>query len=409
MQYVRITLAPDKLNGEVRLPASKSISNRALIIQALCEQEFPLINVSTADDTQLLRRALASDEKVMYIKNAGTAMRFLTAYFAATEGDVVLRGSERMHERPIKPLVDALVSLGADIEYLEKPGYPPLLILGKELSGGSVKVDPSTSSQFITALLLIAPVLKGGLTIEVTGEIVSGPYLEMTLNMMNYFGVEYSRERNTIHVPQQKYKPKTLFIESDWSSASYIFGLAALFPGSELSFNNLYNESWQGDLKLSGWMAQFGIHITFEQKNCTIRSDGSYSDYFKAGMLDNPDLIPAFVTLCCVANVPFEISGIETLQYKESDRAEVLVNELGKLYNIRRDGNTLSGKGISGSAAQSVKLLSYDDHRMAMSWALAASKFGNVSIENPGAVEKSFPQFWKELERLGFVLECFDE
>lgn len=410
MKWLRIVKAPEKLSGFVRLPASKSISNRALIIQALCTEKFPIHNLCLADDTLLLKAILESAEQELYIKNAGTAMRFLTAYFAQKSGDFYLSGSQRMHERPISPLVDALQKLGAEIEYTERENYPPLHITGTKLSGGEIHLLASQSSQFASALLLIAPTLSSPLKLVLEGEIVSAPYLDITLKMLSYFGIKYLREGNSISIDPQKYLSKTFQVENDWSSASYWYALAAVLQDSKIDFHNLFKDSYQGDSVLLKFMRHFGIETEFGSTVCTISnlSNSVNQSIFEADFIDYPDLIPTFVTLCCAKQIPFNITGTKTLKYKESNRAEVLKTELAKLgFEIEMTENSLSCNSYNQSIfpQDDIWMKTYDDHRMAMSWSILAAQYPNIWIENPDCVEKSYPDFWSVMKEKGFIFE----
>ncbi|MGZ5242837.1 MAG: 3-phosphoshikimate 1-carboxyvinyltransferase [Bacteroidia bacterium] len=410
MKWLRIVKTPEKLSGFVRLPASKSISNRALIIQALSTEKFPIYNLSMADDTLLLKAILETDEQELYIKNAGTAMRFLTAYFAQKPGDIYLSGSARMHERPISPLVDALRKLGAQIDYTKQENYPPLHISGTKLSGGEIHLSASQSSQFASALLLIAPTLSSQLTLVLEGEIVSAPYLDLTLKMLSYFGIIYSREGNSIYIEPQKYLSKPFQVENDWSSASYWYALAAVLQDSKIDFHNLFKESYQGDSILQKFIRHFGIETNFGSTVCTISNqfNSTNQHIFEADFIDYPDLIPTFVTLCCATKIPFKITGTKTLKYKESDRAEVLKIELAKLgFEIELTENSLSCRSFNQSIfpLDDIWLRTYDDHRMAMSWSILAAQHPNIWIENPDCVEKSYPDFWSAMQEKGFIFE----
>jgi 3-phosphoshikimate 1-carboxyvinyltransferase len=404
---LRITSAPQRLHGTVNLPSSKSISNRALMIRALSGQDFRIDNLSTADDTRLLYALFKSDEDELYVKNAGTVMRFLTAFYACREGEIILRGSERMDERPIGALVEALKSMGADIDYLGKEGYSPLHIRGRKLKGGRVSVAANISSQFISAILMIAPLTQEGILLEMTGDIVSKPYIDMTLSMLTYFGIHWEKKDSIIFIPPQTYQGRDLYVEADWSAAVYFWGLAALFPGSELKFPHLFSRSWQGDRVLEKLISCFGISSAAEGNGYVISSNGQDETNFRTNLIGSPDLIPAMTTLCCTTGMDFRISGIETLRHKETDRIAALYTELGKLgFHIYADGEKISYTQTAFPVPpKDVRLDSYGDHRMAMSWAIAASQNPHLIIDNPGCVEKSFPHFWEELTHLGFKLE----
>ena len=406
MKSIKITSTPRVLNGIVILPSSKSISNRTLVIRALTETSFLIQNLSEADDTILLESLFESKEKEIYVRNAGTVARFLLAYYASRPSDVILSGSERMNERPVGELVEAFKTLGANIEYLNQIDHLPVHIQGQTLNGGSISISAETSSQFISALLLVAPTLSEGLTLNLQGEAVSEPYIELTLKTISYFGIKYHKQENQISIPPQKYISKSFFVESDWSSASYFFALSALFPGTELQFDNLYYDSWQGDNILKEIMKLFGVETSFVENKCIIKSTEVGVKHFTYNFINHPDLIPTFVCLCCALQIPFTISGTRTLKHKESDRSEVLKTELAKLgYYIDCKQNVMAYNGtLSPLINEKIFLNTHLDHRMAMSFAILASKNPDICIENPGVVDKSFPGFWKELEKLGFEL-----
>ena len=347
------------------------------------------------------------------MRNAGTAMRFLTAYFAGREGEVFIQGDERMHQRPIKELVEALTHLGADIEYRGEIGFPPLRIRGKKLKGGRITIPANVSSQFISAMLMLAPTLSAGLIIEMKGNIVSEPYIQLTLSMLSYFGITYEKDDRLIAIPPQRYWVHDLFVESDWSAASYFWALASLFPGSELHFSHLLEDSWQGDSRLKELMQPFGIGYHFNKYGCSIYSSSIKHRSFQHDFKGQPDLIPTFVTLACTVGIPFNINGTEVLKWKESDRSAVLVTELQKLgYRIHptEDGVEWNlEKDTTTDFSDEISLGSYNDHRMAMSWTLAAARNSKVWIEDPACTEKSFPGFWHEIQHLGFKTEVLDK
>lgn len=408
MDKIRL-LPPEFLNKTtILLPASKSISNRALIISALTNAKFNIENLSTADDTVLLQQALDTNSNDIFLKNAGTAMRFLTAFFAASGNgkEVILRGEERMYKRPISPLVEVLRKLGAEIYYLDNEGFPPLKIRSKKLNGGRISITANISSQFVTALLLIAPKLENGLKISLEGEIVSQPYISMTLAIMKHFGVDSEINGNTIYIPQQEYIAKEYFVESDWSAASYIFAFAVLFPGTRIKLPYLFRESTQGDSAQKELFAAFGLEINFENSVCSITSSNKRPVFFTHDFIHMPDLIPTFVVLCCTLKVPFRITGSKTLKYKESDRDIALQAELKKIgFELTVEENSISCNHFPEIFnLENITLQTYNDHRMAMSFSMISVMNSNIKIENPGVVEKSYPGYWKDLEKLGFKL-----
>ena len=409
MKWIRITGRPDFIKARIKLPASKSISNRALIIRALSGGHFNIHNLSEADDTQLLASILDINEKEFYVKNAGTVMRFLTAYFAASDKEVILRGSERMNQRPIAPLVDTLRAMGASIQYLEKEGYPPLEIKGRKLKGGKVNIQGDISSQFISALLLIAPTLQEGLTVEIQGEVVSEPYILLTLEMLSYFGISYQRSGNTISIPPQEYVTRDYMVAADWSAASYWFSLAALFPHSDVQFPYLYFSSAQGDSILKEIISDFGVECEFSETTCRLMSLQMEKVPFNFDFTPYPDLVPALTVLATTLCLDFNFTGLGTLKHKESDRARVLQHELAKIgAALDLDDNSLRSRSYGPVPDKDIFLNTYDDHRMAMSFAIAASLSPHIWIENPDVTEKSYPNFWTDLNKAGFTTEIID-
>jgi 3-phosphoshikimate 1-carboxyvinyltransferase len=409
MKYLRIIKAPPVLNAGITLPASKSISNRLLMIRALSGEDFMISNISNADDTLLMYKAIFNSGDEIYIRNAGTAMRFLTAFFACSEKEVVLQGDERMLQRPISPLVDALRQAGAEIYYLGKDGFPPLQINGKPLKGGKITVNGSMSSQFISALLLTGPQMLNGLELQIAGQHVSWPYVNMTLELMKLYGIKYTIQTYVISVPKQFYKPLNIRVEADWSAGSYFYALAALLSGSSLSFSDLHQESLQGDSQIAVIMQQFGVETAFKDYNAAIKSTDSYPRHFEANMSDTPDLVPTLVSLCCKLKIPFHISGISTLRYKESNRTKSLAEEMTKTgAEIIWNDNEISCFNYTETAKKEIILKTWNDHRLAMSWVLHALNNPDILIENPDVVIKSFPDFWAELKNAGVLFEIFE-
>ena len=279
---------PSKLvKGKVSLPASKSLSNRALIIQAICNEAFSISNLSQAKDTQVLKEALENISDTINTDDAGTSMRFLTAFFSIQKQEVVLRGSERMHERPIAPLVEALNSLGADISYLKKDGYPPLHIKKGNIQGGTIQLNSTISSQFISALLLIAPSLNGGLTIKLKGDLVSKSYLEMTLKMMTYFGIDYKWNSQKIHIKEQQYKAKDIRIENDWSAVTFWLEIVAIAEQAQIELNGICKNSWQGDVKALSIYSKLGVNFRFDNNQLILFKEPKKT-YQTTKLIKNP-------------------------------------------------------------------------------------------------------------------------
>ena len=371
---------------EIDLPSSKSISNRLLIIKALCKEDFEIKNLSDSDDTISLQKALVNNTETIDVGEAGTTFRFLTAYLAIREGsECILTGTDRMNERPIIELIGALQSLGAEIKYTEKEGVPPLKITGKDLKGGKINIDGSVSSQFISALLLIAPTLKNGLNLKIEGEIVSKPYIKMTLKLMQEFGGESSWNGNTIEVKPQNYIAKNFEVESDWSAATFWLEIAALSKSCNIKLNGLSEKSIQGDKKATAIFKKLGVSSVFENNTLILTKNKNINFPKHINLLAIPDLYqPLKCTLFAVNNNP-EIRGIQTLKDKETNRIDAVEKELIKL---------TSSKIIE----------TYKDHRMAMSFASLSLKFGKIQINNAEVVSKSYPNFWKDLEKGGFKI-----
>ncbi|MEM6379673.1 MAG: 3-phosphoshikimate 1-carboxyvinyltransferase [Bacteroidota bacterium] len=395
--------------GEITLAGSKSISNRALIIRALSGQDFELSRLANAKDTVLLNGLLKSDSEVLDAGAAGTTYRFLTAYLSMQNGSQVLTGTDRMKQRPIGVLAEALKSLGAQIEYLEKEGYPPLKIGTPNQFGvqDKVQIAANTSSQYISALLMIAPTLPNGLELELIGKIVSRPYIEMTLNLMAYFGVQHQWEGQIIRITPQKYIGKPFTVEADWSAASYYYIMAAFADEVDLQLNGLFENSVQGDAVLAKMMTHFGIKTQFNDNGIHLSKTGQYhSENFKWDFLRCPDLAQSIAVICAGLGQAGNFDGVETLRIKETDRIYALQKELGKLsvdIHPEKGADKQESFQVSGQAIfQSTPIFeTYEDHRMAMAFAPLAM-FHPVSIEDPMVVVKSYPDYYKDLEVLGF-------
>lgn len=393
--------------GQVRLPASKSLSNRALLIHALCPRQGTLHNVAQCDDTAAMARGLAATGGHVNVGAAGTAMRFLTAFFATREGvQVTIDGTERMRQRPIGVLVDALRQLGADISYTAREGFPPLRVTGKALAASKpVRLAGDVSSQFVSALLMIAPV-AGGLTLELTGEVVSRPYIEMTLAMMREHGVEATASGSTITVPAGDYLPRNYHVESDWSAASYWYAFVTLLPGSRVRLQGLQPRSLQGDAVVGVLMQGLGVRTVFDHQSALIAHIGDTKiDGFSADFSDIPDLAQTFVVLMCALGLPFSITGLRTLRIKETDRLAALQKELKKAgFSVEITADSIAWDGQRKNAENRPIFSTYDDHRMAMSLALLATRFPSIVIRDPQVVTKSYPLFWEQLLHLGFSI-----
>lgn len=413
MQY--ILTAPSTLDANIQLPASKSISNRALVIHALSNSELLPQNLSVCDDTEVMMDALMYKPHTVDIKAAGTAMRFLTAYFAATGGDHIITGTERMKQRPIGILVDALRYLGAEIEYVGEQGFPPLHIKGKSLDGGHIDIPANVSSQYISALLMIGPVLRDGLELRMTGEIVSRPYIDLTLWMMREFGAEADwSDVDTVTVKPFPYAQRQYTIESDWSAASYWYEIVALTGDMEspVRLSGLFDNSKQGDSIVRYIFSLLGVKTKFNAQDgignypVAIKKHTCLLPRLDYDFVAAPDLTQTVVVTCALMDIPFKFTGLASLRIKETDRIEALKRELLKLGYVLRDenGDTLIWDGTRCEPSLQ-PIDTYHDHRMAMAFAPAAIKFPGLRINDPQVVTKSYPQFWDDLEKAGWKIE----
>ncbi len=399
-------VAPKEVQATIQLPASKSISNRVLIIHSLCKAKTSLRNLSDCDDTSVMLSALSEDKEWVDIKAAGTAMRFLTAYFSIQEGRHILTGTERMRNRPIKILVEALRSLGAQIEYLEKDGFPPLKITGRKLQGGEVTLDGSVSSQYISALLMIAPLMEKGLTIYLSGTLISRPYVHLTLSLMKEFGIECNWKDSTIAIAPQDYQPKDFCVESDWSAASYWYEIAALSKFSQIELLGLNKHSYQGDSHLVEIFEQLGVSTRYTEQGVCLKKNKDYSRKLIYNFVDQPDLAQTFVVTSVMKGIPFHFVGLQTLKIKETDRINALITELKKWGFLLRDSNnsTLEWNGERVDVV-SESIDTYEDHRMALAFAPASLLREQVIINNPEVISKSYPTYWEDLKKAGFIIQ----
>ncbi len=417
----RISHPAKTLKGSVALSSSKSESNRVLIIQALCKDRFEITNLSNAEDTVILQKILnaanasAINEITYDVGGAGTTMRFLTAYFATKPGTYILTGNHRMKQRPVGILVEALRALGADIEYLEQEGFPPLQINGKHLTGGEVEMDGNVSSQFISALLLISPEFQNGLVIKFKGEVTSRPYINMTLKMMQEFRVYGMWQDNIISVSKQNYYKKSdanyeYKVEADWSSASYWYALAALSKETDFMIKGLKRPSLQGDGMVADMFTFFGIKSEFLEEGIRLTKINLKEEHFGFDFSDCPDLVQTCAVVICALNISGFFNGVHNLRIKETDRLTALQNELTKLGVVVEIENDTSMKLTPPSKLHQPKLINtYDDHRMAMAFAPLAMVLDSISIEQPDVVKKSYRNFWSDLKHLGFVIEDVNE
>ena len=395
--------------AEVRLPESKSISNRALMICAYGGFDFSSIDaLSEADDTrmlienlQLIQQAVTHDlPTIIHCGNAGTVFRFLVSYLASFQGNWILTGDERMKSRPVSDLVNGLKQLGANIQYVEKEGFAPLHIQGKQLQGGKTMVSMEKSSQFASSLVLAAPTWKNGLELELSGNLSSMPYLEMSLNVMKWFGAHVVVSNRIIHILPLEYKKKHLTVEPDWSAAAFWFELVALSEGGELLIKDLSSNSLQGDKEMVSMFSQLGVEAFEEPDGLLIFKTGKIAKKLQFDLHDHPDMLPALAATCAGLKVQARFTGLENLKYKESDRTAALQTELLKI-GCRFDKITEGVFDLHPKTQitdlQSVYFQTYHDHRMAMALSPLAMVIGAVTIENPSVVVKSYPHFFKEL------------
>ena len=421
-------LPPSSIRTSIQLPASKSISNRALIIHALGKGDCLPENLSDCDDTRVMVKALTEGGDTIDILAAGTAMRFLTAYFSITPGQRILTGTARMQQRPIQLLVNALRQLGADIAYTNREGFPPLRIRGKEPNNCELKnceqevceqgkketlcseltLQGNVSSQYISALLMIGPMLPHGLTLHLSGNIISRPYIDLTLQLMGEFGAkaEWTSE-STITVHPQPYHSVPFTVESDWSAASYWYEMAALSEEAEIELTGLFPNSYQGDSRGRELFSQLGVETAFTPHGVKLTKSGQRVERMEADLVDIPDLAQTFVITCALLNIPFRFTGLQSLKIKETDRITALRNELRKLgYAIEEENDSvLYWNGERCEAEVSPLIATYEDHRMAMAFAPAALCCPSVRIAHPHVVSKSYPRYWDDLRQAGFRME----
>ena len=407
---------PAMLRATINLPSSKSISNRALLLCALSGPNSSVERMSNCDDTYVMWRALTQRPATVDIMAAGTAMRFMTAYFAICRGEEhTITGTERMRQRPIKVLVDALRQLGADISYVDNEGYPPLHIKGRSLQGGRISLPASVSSQYISALLLVAPTMAQGLTLELVGDIISRPYINMTVSMMRTFGADIEwTDAHTLHVAPHAYLSDVIYpVESDWSAASYWYEMMALTPdaGATITLPWLYKESLQGDSAVSRYFEPLGVHTAYDTEHelvvLTKCADAllPVGQTYELDLIGQPDLAQTLVVTCAMLRRPFRFSGLRSLRIKETDRMAALQAELAKFgiaLGIEADDVLYIDSYADGTPHYNGQpIATYHDHRMAMAFAPAAMVCEGVQIANPEVVSKSYPRYWEDLEGLG--------
>ena len=402
----------------IDLNRSKSISNRVQIIRALCNEDFEIKNLSDSDDSQLLKELLSKNgDNTLDAHHAGTTYRFLCSYLTTQPGEQVLTGSSRMKERPIGALVDALRSLGANIQYLEKDGYPPLSIGNPPTQWNEeVTLPADISSQYISSLMMIAPTLDRGLKIHLDGELVSRPYLEMTIRIMEYFGVQVNWEEDAIVIQPQGYTARPFDVEADWSAASYYYSMVGLSPiGASIRLNGLYENSLQGDSKIADMMTSFGVHTSYDDQGIVIKKTEGHQPFFEYDFIEQPDLAQTIMVLCGGLGVQGLFTGLKTLRIKETDRIHAMQQELQKygvfLSKAPPRFSPKSGREyymIEGKATENkdATIETYRDHRMAMAMAPLAMQFP-LMINDPGVVSKSYPLYWDHLEECGFKYQKY--
>lgn len=412
MSTITIRKKNRELKGEISLPSSKSMSNRALILHHLHPSKITISNLSEAEDTKLLSRLLKSVAEhrhsepplQIHCQNAGTVFRFLTACLSLQPGRWLLTGSERMKERPIGPLVDGLNHLGALVRYENEPGYPPLYIEGKKIRGGNTELDSSISSQFVSSLLLIAPALENGLTIRLTGNIVSGPYIRMTLEMLNMCGIHSEVEEKKISIRQQELMNTNIKIEPDWTSASYWYEMAALSDKADLILTGLDKQSIQGDSVLPEIFESLGVKSMYINEGVRLARTDKRCSHFQFDFSNHPDLAQSIAVTCAALNIPAVLTGLQSLKIKETDRISALVSELTRCgFKVKEEGNSaIKIENTEPKTRNPERIQTYGDHRMAMAFAPLALVFGTIDIENPEVVQKSYPGFWNDLKKTGF-------
>ncbi len=404
-----------KLFGDVNLPASKSISNRLLIIKSLSGQNTEIRNLSNSDDTVVLQEALKkiNKELIINIGESGTAMRFLSAYLAQIPGEHILTGSSRMKERPIKPLAEALKTLGAKVSYVEKEGFPPLKINGTKMQGGTVEVEADISSQFISALMLISPGMSRGLKIILKGNIVSYAYINMTMKLMRSFNIDISINDNVISISPGVYKNKIYEVEPDWTSASYFYALLSLADSGRIFFPQLKQNSIQGDKDVMLFFEKLGISSCFTKNGLeiTIKDENNLSSELHFNCINNPDLAQTLAVCCAGKNTKSVFTGLSTLKNKETNRVQALQLELRKIgWNFEEDFPgvwKLAKSDTENNNTEAPFFQTHNDHRMAMSLSVLSMIYESIILENPNVVSKSFPTYWENLKKFGITIKEF--
>jgi 3-phosphoshikimate 1-carboxyvinyltransferase len=410
MSSIAVSHRTKIVNGTINLPASKSIANRLLLMKAVSGfSDVEIHNLSNARDTQILNGILQNlpNNNTIDVHDAGTVMRFLTAYLSCLEGEWILTGTERMQQRPIGGLVDVLRNIGADITYLKNKNYPPLKIQGKKLRGGRIAIDGSISSQFISALLMISPLFEEALELEIMNDLVSTPYVDMTLKLMQQWGAEYSWDKNMISVKNIAYQKPTgrVFVESDWSAASYFYSILLLAKEGELYLPYAFKQSLQGDSICTYLFEQLGVSTEYTDEGIIVRKTKHHEDNFTCNFLKCPDIAQTLAVCCAAKNIKTDLQGLQTLSIKETDRIAAIKNELAKFgVDVVTHNDAIQINSKFKIQNSEFMIETYNDHRMAMSFAPLALCCDGIEIENPDVVEKSFPDFWDELKKIGFTI-----
>jgi len=413
MSYI-VRKANKELKGDIYLPASKSESNRLLVIDALLgSEDLQIKNLSTSNDTKVLTKALetllhlrgTSISVTLDMQDSGTAMRFITAYASAINVKSLITGSDRMKERPLSILVDTLLQIGAHIKYVENEGFPPILVEGKRIKGGVIDIDATISSQYISALMLMAPKMTNGIIMYLKGDIASYPYINMTAKVMEFFGIEILMHKNAIAIKKQSYSSrKEYVVESDWSAASYWYEMAAFSDDVDLFLHGLKKESIQGDSVIAEMYEQFGVHSEFLEDGVRLTKTNNHCSHFNQDFLNYPDMVQTLACTSAGLGISGEFHGLHNLRFKETDRIHALHTELkdmGVELDSFEDKIIMSKSGLNTERP----VRTFADHRMAMAFAPLAIPLGEIIIESPNVVNKSYPDFWEDLKKTGFVLE----
>lgn len=411
MKYARITYTGKLNSANIRLPKSKSISNRLLVMNELCDNRLNIEQLSESDDTKALLiglQQMRDKHAVVDIGDAGTAARFLSVLMAIKGFEGVLTGSPRMRERPMFALLDALRELGAQIQCLEKPGYLPVKFSKPIMRGGDVEVRADISSQFTSALMMAGPYLVGGLNLHLTGDITSAPYIAMTLKLMESCGVKCQWRGKVITIPQGHYKPTRFVVESDWSSAAPFYALCSLVGNTAFDFDDLEMSELQGDKLAIDLFKQLGVISTSTTQGIRISGGGPVKSYVEVDFAESPDLAQCFIAATAAHMSEGMFTGLHTLHHKETDRYQAMLTELQGIGIATRNDGFTTIRVLPGTPANNPSIHTYGDHRMAMAFAVMAPKTNHVEIENPEVVSKSFPGFWEELMKTGLIVEFYD-